>query len=184
MKILIIENVIELLLTMSNYLSKEKGYYSHSFFKKNKTKRLNIRIKFKHYTAKGNANILSYNFQTLGFFSQDNWNINEKLFIEPDIRYDFNLRYRGFFLPRLAIMYHFSKKFFTLLNGGMGYKMPTPFTDEAERNRYQNVENILDVIQTTHENIISGNLNNPIFNELYMPPDGRVGNLVLKFDLY
>ncbi len=47
-----------------------------------------------------------------------------------------------------------------------------------------NVENILDVRQTRYENIVSGSPNNPIFNEIYAPLDGIVGNMVLKFDLY
>ena len=46
-----------------------------------------------------------------------------------------------------------------------------------------NVENILDVRQTRYENIVSGNLYNPVFNELYAPLDGFVANIVLKFDL-
>ena len=82
---------------------------------------------------------LSYSYQTIGAFAQDNWKISDKIFLEPGIRYDYNIQNGGFFLPRLAVMYKFSKKFFTRLSGGMGYKLATPFTDEAERTRYQMV---------------------------------------------
>jgi len=47
-----------------------------------------------------------------------------------------------------------------------------------------NVENILNVRQTKFGNIITGDLNNPVFKEIYAPLDGIVGNVVLKFDLY
>jgi iron complex outermembrane receptor protein len=294
---------------------------------------------------------LSYSYQTVGLFTQDNWQITDKFFFEPGIRFDYNIQNGAFLLPRLALMYHFTDTFFTRLSGGLGYKLPTPFTDEAERTRYQmvimpsdlkversagvnldfnfktplsdelfltvnqaffitnisdpiivnkeslqdqivfnenaegniiskglntnirlsldelilyvdytyldaqktydlnqqleltphnrltttlayedeeegwkagleafyfgkqdledgstspdywllgasaqktfghftialNVENILDVRQTRFENIVSGDLNNPVFNELYAPLDGFVGNMVLKFDLY
>ena len=302
-------------------------------------------------TKTGNSFLLDYNYQTIGVFSQDNWQITKKLSMEPGIRYDYNLNNRGFFLPRLAVMYKFVKQFSVRLSGGMGYKLPTPFTEDAERTRYQkvifptdltaeissglnldftvktplaeelllsanlaffmvqisnpiianpnslqnqtvfyqngggnllnkglttnirlslddftlyvdytlvdarkkyddnkpleltpkhrvtstlvyenedkgwkagleafyigqqsledgtktsdywllgasvqktighftmvlNVENILDIRQTRYENIVSGDLNNPVFNELYAPLDGIVGNFVLKFDLF
>jgi len=85
------------------------------------------------------ANSLSYLHQTIGIFSQDNWHITKSFYLEPGMRLDYNYQYGSFLLPRLAAMYHFSDKFFTRLSGGLGYKLPTPFTDEAERTRYQNI---------------------------------------------
>ncbi len=82
---------------------------------------------------------LSYSYQTAGIFIQDNWKLSNKMKLEPGIRYDYNIQKGGFFVPRLALMYHFTNKFFTRLSGGFGYKLPTPFTDEAERTRYQTV---------------------------------------------
>jgi len=84
-------------------------------------------------------NSLSYSHQTLGIFTQDNWRITKSFYFEPGIRLDYNYQYGSFLLPRVAIMYHFSDKFFTRLNGGLGYRLPTPFTDEAERTRYQHI---------------------------------------------
>ena len=90
-------------------------------------------------TKTGNSFSLNYNHQTIGIFSQDNWKITKKLSLEPGIRYDYNLNNRGFFLPRLAVMYKFVRQFSARLSGGFGYKLPTPFTDDAERTRYQNI---------------------------------------------
>lgn len=85
------------------------------------------------------SNSLSYLHQTMGIFTQDNWKITKSFYFEPGLRLDYNNQYGSFLLPRFAIMYHFSDKFFTRLNGGLGYRLPTPFTDEAERTRYQHI---------------------------------------------
>lgn len=98
-----------------------------------------------------NSTSLSYAHQTVGVFSQDNWQLDEKLYLEPGLRFDYNRQYGSFFLPRLALLYHFTDTFFGRLSGGMGYKLPTPFTDEAERSRYQKVmmpENL--TVETSH----------------------------------
>ncbi len=80
---------------------------------------------------------INYSYKTVGIFTQDNWKLSKKLSLEPGIRYDYNLSQGGFLLPRLAILYRFSKNFSSRLSGGLGYKLPTPFTDESERTRYQ-----------------------------------------------
>jgi len=88
---------------------------------------------------KPNSNSLSYSHQTIGVFTQDNWQITKLFRLESGMRLDYNYQYGSFLLPRIAAMYHFSDKFFTRLSGGLGYKLPTPFTDDAERTRYQNI---------------------------------------------
>ncbi len=82
---------------------------------------------------------LSYEHKTGGIFLQDNWKISNKMFVEPGVRYDYNFYEGGFLLPRLALMYKFSSEFFMRMSTGLGYKLPTPFSDEAERTRYQKV---------------------------------------------
>ncbi len=86
-----------------------------------------------------NSFLLNYSEQTIGIFTQDTWKTSKKLSIEPGFRYDYSLKYGSFALPRLAVMYKISKQFSSRLSGGLGYKVPTPFTDEAERTRYQNI---------------------------------------------
>ena len=83
---------------------------------------------------------LDYNHQTVGVFLQDNWALPQKFVLEPGVRFDYNREYGGFFLPRLAAKYHFTDNFFTRISSGLGYKIPTPFTDDAERTRYQDVK--------------------------------------------
>ena len=115
------------------------------------------------------TNLLSYNHQTFGAFSQDNWAIGEKFFVEPGIRYDYNRQYGGFFLPRLALMYHFTNTFFMRLSSGMGYKLPIPFTDEAERTRYQNVLPLENLTPEKSTGInLDFNFKTPLFDELFL----------------
>ncbi len=112
---------------------------------------------------------LNYSYQTIGIFANDNWKISDKIIFEPGIRYDYNIQNGGFFLPRLALMYKLSKKFFTRLNAGFGYKLPTPFTDEAERTRYQMVimPTNLKVEKSTGVNI-DFNFKTPLYEELFL----------------
>jgi iron complex outermembrane receptor protein len=93
---------------------------------------------FKQYPGYNYFSV-SYKHQTIGIFSQDNWKLTEDLSLEPGIRYDYNFQYGGFFLPRLALLYKFSNSFSSRLSGGLGYKLPTPFSEDAERTRYQNI---------------------------------------------
>ncbi|VAX29453.1 TonB-dependent receptor; Outer membrane receptor for ferrienterochelin and colicins [hydrothermal vent metagenome] len=84
--------------------------------------------------------LLNYNHKTVGVFLQDNWALAQKFVLEPGVRFDYNREYGSFFLPRLAAKYHFTDNFFTRISSGLGYKIPTPFTGDAERTRYQNVK--------------------------------------------
>jgi len=120
-------------------------------------------------TKTGNSFSLDFNHQTIGGFSQDNWQITEKLFLEPGIRYDYNLNNGGFFLPRLAVMVKFVKQFSARLSGGLGYKLPTPFTDDAERTRYQNVifPGNLNVEKSKGANL-DFTFKTPLFDELFL----------------
>jgi len=112
---------------------------------------------------------LSYSYQTIGIFSQDNWKLSKKIFIEPGIRYDYNLQKGGFFLPRLALMYKFTHKFFTRLSGGLGYKLPTPFTDDAERTRYQMVTMPSNIqVEKSAGLNLDFNFKTPLFNDLLL----------------
>ncbi|NOY37412.1 MAG: TonB-dependent receptor [Chlorobi bacterium] len=84
--------------------------------------------------------LLDYDHKIVGVFFQDNWALAKKISLEPGVRFDYNLNYSCFLLPRLAVKYHFTDNFFTRISSGLGYKIPTPFTDDAERTRYQDVK--------------------------------------------
>lgn len=92
----------------------------------------------------------SYNYSTIGGFVQNTWNATQKLTVESGLRGDYHNRYGFFFLPRLSALLKINSHFSTRLGGGLGYKAPTVFTEDAERIQFKNVLPV-DVKNTTAE---------------------------------
>jgi len=66
-------------------------------------------------------------------------------------------------------MYKFTHKFFTRLSGGLGYKLPTPFTDDAERTRYQMVTMPSNIrVEKSAGLNLDFNFKTPLFNDLLL----------------
>ncbi|RYE27036.1 MAG: TonB-dependent receptor [Sphingobacteriaceae bacterium] len=81
----------------------------------------------------------SYNYQTVGGFVQNTWNASDKITLETGVRGDYHNAYGFFFLPRVSALYKINQHFSTRLGGGLGYKAPTVFTEDAERIQFRNV---------------------------------------------
>ncbi|HKG06685.1 MAG TPA: TonB-dependent receptor [Pedobacter sp.] len=81
----------------------------------------------------------SYNYNTIGAFAQNTWNLSEKFSIESGIRGDYPNEYGFFFLPKISGLWKINEHFSTRLGGGLGYKAPTAFTEDAERIQFRNV---------------------------------------------
>ncbi|MBI3501978.1 MAG: TonB-dependent receptor [Bacteroidetes bacterium] len=77
-----------------------------------------------------------YDYSTVGIFLQDDWKIFNRTTFEAGIRGDYNNRYGSFILPRVSVLYKFSNKFFARAGGGMGYKTPSIFAEEAEEQGF------------------------------------------------
>ncbi len=82
---------------------------------------------------------LNYNNYTLGIFALDNWNISPQLTLQAGFRTDYQNKYKTFFLPQTFFLYKFGGDFYLRFGGGLGYKIPTVFTDDAEERAYKNV---------------------------------------------
>jgi outer membrane receptor for ferrienterochelin and colicins len=82
---------------------------------------------------------LGYTNQTGGVFLQDDWKLSGKIQIEVGLRADYHSAYGPFVLPRLSILYKITSALYCRLGGGLGYKSPTVFTEEAESQIYRNV---------------------------------------------
>lgn len=80
-----------------------------------------------------------YSQTTVGAFIQNTFSVSDRIILEAGLRGDYVLDYGFALLPRLSILYKASEKFSSRLGGGLGYKAPTIFTEEAERIQYQNV---------------------------------------------
>ncbi|HAL52608.1 MAG TPA: hypothetical protein DCP78_10355, partial [Sphingobacterium sp.] len=84
----------------------------------------------------------NYNYNTLGAFVQNTFNASEKITLESGIRGDYHNDYGFFFLPRISALWKINSHFSTRLGGGLGYKAPSVFTEDAERIQFRNVMTI------------------------------------------
>jgi iron complex outermembrane receptor protein len=73
-----------------------------------------------------------YNYNTIGVFAQDDWKISHKATLETGLRGDFHNVFGSFILPHVSFLYEWNKKFSTRIGGGLGYKVPGFFEDDAE----------------------------------------------------
>lgn len=84
----------------------------------------------------------NYDYQTIGSFIQDEWQLAEKFSIQVGMRFDNHNKYGNFFLPRLSLFYKASTKWSVRLAGGTGYKVPNLFDFANPSN------NLLDIQST------------------------------------
>ena len=103
-----------------------------------------------------NPSVRDYQNITVGGFAQNTWDINPKFAMESGLRTDYNTNYGTFFLPRISLLFKPNKKLSGRLGGGMGYKLPTIFTEEAEALTFQNILPI-DRNTVKAENSVGGN---------------------------
>lgn len=98
----------------------------------------------------------NYNYNTYGVFIQNTWTPFEKLTLESGLRGDYVNEYGFELLPRISAMVKLSPKVTTRIGGGSGYKVPTIFTEDAERIQFRNILP-LDVKASNNERSLGGN---------------------------
>ena len=99
---------------------------------------------------------VDYNHTTIGGFLQNTWSLTKKFSLETGFRGDYLKEYGFFALPRFSMLLKVSNKFSARLGGGLGYKIPTVFTEDAERIQFRNVLPV-DETHTKAEKSIGGN---------------------------
>ncbi len=110
-----------------------------------------------HFTQDNASGVpLDYTLNTVGAFVQNNFKPTEKLIVESGLRLDYNNEKDAFVLPRLSVMYKFTNKLTSRLGGGLGYKAPTIFSEEAETKSFRNIQPI-DLNAVKAERSIGGN---------------------------
>lgn len=83
---------------------------------------------------------------TTGIYAQHTWDVTETIKLENGLRID-NANYSNtnfsknqvFILPRVSALFKINNKFSSRIGGGLGYKIPTIFTEKTEERQYQNV---------------------------------------------
>ncbi|NBC26123.1 MAG: TonB-dependent receptor [Bacteroidetes bacterium] len=86
-----------------------------------------------------NGNPLDFTNATAGAFMQNTTPLSQKWTLETGLRVDYQTDYGLFPLPRLSLMYEPSSELTFRLGGGLGYKIPTVFSEDAERRQFQNI---------------------------------------------
>lgn len=103
-----------------------------------------------------NSKVVDYQYTTVGGFVQNTWNVTEKFMLETGLRGDYQNEYGFFALPRISTLLKVNSKLSLRLGGGLGYKTPTVFTEDAERIQFRNVLPIV-TSETEAEKSIGGN---------------------------
>ncbi|MDN3656749.1 TonB-dependent receptor plug domain-containing protein [Ferruginibacter paludis] len=85
------------------------------------------------------ANKLDYFSSAFGLFAQNNLRVSEKLIVESGLRLDVTKRNDFFVLPRFSLLYKITNKFTSRIGGGLGYKTPSIFSEDAEEKAFQNI---------------------------------------------
>lgn len=105
---------------------------------------------------KSNPDLRDYHYNTIGVFVQNTWLPNKKFSVETGLRGDYVKQFGFELLPRIAIMFKVTSQLTARLGGGLGYKTPTVFNEEAERIQFQNILPI-DQMGTRNERSAGGN---------------------------
>ena len=83
---------------------------------------------------------IDYDQQTVGAFAQGSKVLSDTWTIEAGLRADHDNDYGEFVLPRLSLLYTGFHDTSIRFGGGLGYKLPTPFSEEAERIQFQGLQ--------------------------------------------
>jgi iron complex outermembrane receptor protein len=83
--------------------------------------------------------VRNYHYNTIGAFVQNTWTPTKQFSLETGLRGDYVKQYGIELLPRISAMFKMSPKFTARIGGGLGYKTPTLFNEEAEKMHFQNL---------------------------------------------
>jgi len=127
------------------------------FFQKQHTMIAGVNFVYDKFRQENTDTLNAQSF-TSGAYFQDTWDISDHIKIESGIRVD-NVHYKNircnnnqtFLLPRISLLFKLSDKVSSRIGGGLGYKIPTIFTEQTESIQYQQVQPLNNV--TTEKSI-------------------------------
>ena len=76
---------------------------------------------------------------TYGAFVNNIYDISDNWILETGLRADYNSDFGFFPLPKVSLLYKNDSGFSSRIGGGLGYKIPDIFTEEAEFINFENV---------------------------------------------
>ncbi|WP_276502715.1 TonB-dependent receptor [Terrimonas pollutisoli] len=90
-------------------------------------------------TALQSAILRNEDYKTLGTFVNYTFDIGDKLAIESGLRTDYVFDEKWYVLPRISVLFKWTKNLTTRVGSGMGYRNASIFNQEAELLGYRNV---------------------------------------------
>tara|TARA_R110000868_G_scaffold118253_2_gene313777 strand:+ start:979 stop:3168 length:2190 start_codon:yes stop_codon:yes gene_type:complete len=93
-----------------------------------------------NFKEKSNTNLKrNQNDVTYGFFTNAIFDLSENWILESGLRADIVKNNQVFPLPRISLLYKNESGFSSRIGGGLGYKIPDIFTEEAEAINFKNI---------------------------------------------
>lgn len=133
------------LITIPNYMFEgvQQSSYTELHFNTKRDKTfwiagLNFLTDDFNETQHNTTALRNYHYNTFGIFLQNTWTPSRHFSLETGIRGDQVKQYGFELLPRISAMLRINK-FTARLGGGLGYKTPTVFNEEAEKIQFQNI---------------------------------------------
>lgn len=80
-----------------------------------------------------------YEHNTIGAFVQNTWSVSKYISLESGIRADYTHPLGFVLLPRLSLLAHLSDHLTSRIGVGLGYKIPTIFTEESEERQFRGI---------------------------------------------
>ena len=80
-----------------------------------------------------------YQHNTIGTFVQNTWSVTKFISIESGIRVDYTHPFGFVLLPRLSLLAHLNDNLTSRMGAGLGYKIPTIFTEESEEREFKGI---------------------------------------------
>ena len=99
----------------------------------------NLRIDQFQEEVFADVDLRNYNTTTWGGFLQNVLDLNDAFVLESGLRTDYNSDFGSFVLPKISLLFKISPKLSGRLGGGLGYQLPTIFTEEAESRIFQHI---------------------------------------------
>jgi iron complex outermembrane receptor protein len=87
--------------------------------------------------------VRDYTNNTVGGFIQNTANFSSFIALESGLRTDYDFEHGVFFLPRVSILFKPSRKLTSRIGGAFGYKLPTIFTEDAEKIYFKEIAPIV-----------------------------------------
>jgi iron complex outermembrane receptor protein len=120
----------------------------------------------------------NYHYNTIGAFIQNTWSPIKQFTLETGLRSDYVKEFGVELLPRISAMVKLTPKLTMRLGGGLGYKTPTVFNEEAEKIQFQKIIPIDESI-THNERSAGGN-----FDINYRDKIGVIGIAINQLFFY